>query len=278
MTGLERWLQTPPGALTLALFSALSFAVALALTAPAGLAAWQLQKRTDRVLLHGVSGTVWNGVSEVAFVRVEESWYALSGLQWEWLTRRLLTGELGLRLRFRHRGRAGEATLRIDSDASVLAGPVRIDGLPIEYIEPLLPVPVDLMGELSLEVGELLWQAGALQSVDASIDWRGAGVSAGKTDYQLGALRAALHMPKPGAVSAELSDGGGPLELSGQFNYADGRLQLDATLKPRTVISPELRGALGLIGKPLSNADGWTLAFSGAFQLPWLDGAQPDGA
>ena len=273
MIDWTRWLRKPPSAAALSAFAALSLAGALALSAPAGLAAWQLQKRTDRLLLHGVSGTLWAGVSEAAFVRAQDRWYALENLRWEWLARHLLSGEIGVRLSFLHRQRRGEATLRLGPGASVLAKPARIDGVPIDYIEPLLPVPVDLKGELAVAVDELRWRAGALRAIDAAVDWRAAGVAAGKTDYRLGTLSAKLSMPEPGALSAELSDAGGPLELRGQLSHVDGRLKLDATLKPREQIALELRRALGLIGAPLSGEDGWRLNFSGAFKLPWLGGA-----
>ena len=275
MTRWGRWLQATPNTTALSLFAALSLAAALALTAPAQLAAWQLQKRSDRVLLLGVSGTVWNGASEAAFVRVQERWHALENLRWTWLAGHALTGGLGVQLHFAHRGGQVQATLRLGLDGSLLAKPARIDGLPVQYLKALLPLPIDLQGELALGIDELRWQAGALRAIDASVNWRDAGVSVGTTDYALGTLSAALSMPEPGSLLATLSDGGGPLELNGQLSHAKDRLQFDATLKARPIISTELRRALSLIGKPLANDDGWTLTFSGVFKLPGLSEPPP---
>ncbi len=270
-----RWLQEPPSVAALSLFAAASLLAAMALTAPASLATAQLEKRSDRILLQGVSGTVWAGHSQTAFLRVQSRWYTLEDLQWQWLPLPLLAGELGLKIDFQHRGEHAAAVLHMGRGTGLSLKPASFSGLPIEYLNPALALPIALLGELVININELAWRDG-LAAIDASIGWRNAGASYNKTDYRLGILAAALRMPAAGTLQAELSDSGGPLELAGQFNYADNRIQLDATLKPRQAIPDDLRGALSLLGQPLPNEDGWRLQFSGAFNLPWLRMAAPE--
>jgi general secretion pathway protein N len=202
------------------------YALALLAMAPATLADSGLQQATgERMRLAGARGTLWSGSGHVE-VRDAMGRTALSKpLAWRFRPAPLLRGQL-----------AYEIVLEPGSPpASLIVSPSRIElanaelGIPAAALglaSPMLAA-LELTGAVRVEVSDLALERGAARG-NAILRWRSAGSSRSPV-FPLGDYEMRVEAKGTDAV-ATLKTLRGPLQLSGQGSWGNGRAPVFATV------------------------------------------------
>ncbi len=210
--------------------------------------AWRMAApRLHGVQVRAVHGSVWNGRAEgVAYAGMP-----VGTVRWT-LSRLSLVGRPDLHLAVNGpllRGRAqlsrhGDMLLGEDVHATL-----DVARLPVSFgPDHLLP-----RGEMVLDLPRLVIRDDWPSELRGHLDWRGAALADGARTIALGDLHAELRERAGALLQARLSDGGGPLSLSGTAQASTLGWRLDADLKPRGG-DPALRRVLAQLGAP--DADG----------------------
>jgi hypothetical protein len=112
------------------------------------------------------------------------------------------------------------------------------------------PLPVQIEGEFSTRIETLSLVNSALGNVQGTVVWHGATVTS-PMQVPLGDLRVELSTAADGNVVGQVSDAGGPLELSGEVILSpQGTYRMELNLATRAGASTELEQALGMLGRP----------------------------
>jgi len=226
-----------------------AFAVALVATLPASQAlpraATLLQERGIAVSASGIDGTVWSG--RLAEARVAGLSFGAS--EWTLSPWRLLLGEAGVDFRVSPAGGSLSGRARLGTDHVVLSGTEgdMPAGVLLQGIS--LPLPVEVDGKVSLRIEQLDWRAGEFGTATGTLLWRQAAIIS-PMPVRLGDLRVELTAGPNGTLTGKLSDGGGPLGISGDVSLGKGNYRLDATLTARADAEPALAQSLPLLGRP----------------------------
>lgn len=233
------------------------FLVFLAITLPATHVLGWLSGG-GRLAAAGIEGTAWNGRAE----RLAVGGYTLGPVVWRWNPLPLFAGRLEYRVFAQSGAGGGELRLGRGLSGALSARDMQLT-LPAAEVGRQLHVPlVTLDGDFQIDVAELVFAGGWVESLAGQIVWQGAQVLQ-PSPLPLGSLTMQLGL-RDGNVVGTLGDQGGPLELGGEFTLgADRAYRLDALLKPRGDADPQLRQALGMLGNP--DAQGrYRLRYSGA--------------
>lgn len=231
---MRRWLWILAG-LLLALVSVLVFV-------PASLVLGQLQSRVPGLELSLVGGTLWQGgVGDISYRGL-----SLGALSWQVRKRELMhlrlvadvqaNGDWGVghSVLWREAGRLGVENLQADVAAAPFAGAIATPEL-------------ELLGAISFRIASAEIRGGALTALSGEAEWRDAAV-AGIAQANLGTLRASLTLDAPNAVSAAISDVGGPLVVNGGAWLSPLGYSADVQLAAR---DPSVRPALQWLGEPI---------------------------
>jgi general secretion pathway protein N len=247
-------MKLPP--LRRALPAAALFLVFLAITLPAvHVLGWF---GGGRLAATGVEGTAWSGRAE----RLAVDGFALGPVVWQWRPLALFAGRIEYQLFAQSGTGGGELRLGRGLTGALSARAAQLT-LPAAEVGRQLRIPlVTLAGDFQIDVAELVFAGGWIESLDGRIVWQGAQLLQ-PSPLSLGTLTMQLGL-RDGNIVGTLGDQGGPLELGGDFTLgADRAYRLDALLKPRGDADPQLRQALGLLGNP--DAQGrYRLQYSGA--------------
>jgi hypothetical protein len=228
------------------LLGTVAYLVALAATFPAGralqLAAPALAAANIRPA--GVEGSIWSGRAASVLV---DGRFPLEAVRWELDLLPLLAARLA------GDWRAGIGTGGLQGGVSAAGEQVtlsRMEGqLPIGAVAPLLPLPLPVAGDLTVNLVSLSLVAGRPAAAEGTIVWSRAAVTAPQA-VALGDLRITLTPREGGGISGRLSDGGGPLDLSGELTVEPGgAYRLSASVGTRPDAAPALVQALPLLGR-----------------------------
>lgn len=234
---MRRWLWVLAG-LLLATIATLAFA-------PASLVLGRVQARVPGLELSLVSGTIWRGgIGDISY-----RGRSLGAVNWH-----VRASEL-LRLR-------ALAEVEANGDWGVGRGVLWRDshGLGIEAVHAevaaapfagIAATPeLELLGAIGIDIASAELHDGALTALTGEMAWHDAAV-AGVAHANLGTLRAHLALDAPNAVSAVLSDDGGPLAVDGGAWLSPLGYSADVRLRAR---DPALRPVMRWLGQP--QADG----------------------
>jgi general secretion pathway protein N len=227
-----------------------AFAVALVATLPATQvlprAASLLEARGIRVAASGIDGSVWSG----RVVSASVNGIALGASEWSLSPWSLLLGQAGLDFRLSPEGGSLAGSARLGTDALTVSG---MDGqLPANALlsaAPPLPMPVTVDGTVMLHIETLDWNDGRVDAAEGTVLWRQAAIVS-PMPVRLGDLRVELAPGADGALAGKLSDGGGPLGITGEVTLTKGSYRVDATLTARSDADPALAQSLPMLGRP----------------------------
>lgn len=199
--------------------------------------------------VYGIDGTIWGGRAESA----EFSRFALKTITWDLEPTALLLGRLQARLDFSYKGNPASVSV-----GRGLGGKVYMTGiegvLPMSEVLELAHLAVlRLDGQLGLNGVDLTLDAGKLVRAEGNLAWVRAGTQFPQP-ISLGDINVALETVDEG-VRATLKDGGGPLDLAGEFLLKpDDQYQTKIQLAAREGAQSPLGRYLVLLGRP--NAQG----------------------
>jgi general secretion pathway protein N len=204
--------------------------------------AWSLARdRVHEVRLESVHGSVWSGRAEgVAYAGMP-----LGTVRWT-LSRAMLLGR---------------PDLHLDVDGDLLRGHGRLlrqgdalTGEDMHFTVDAARVPVSVhglqpRGRVRFDIQRVDIHGDWPRRLRGTVTWSEAALTEDARRVPLGELRAELHERAGSILEAQLSDGGGPLALSGTVQASTLGWRLDADLSARND-DPGLRHVLDALGKP----------------------------
>jgi general secretion pathway protein N len=200
-----------------------------------------------QVQLAGVTGTLWRG--EAQQLQVQNR--AIGGLTWQLSPWSLLLGQLDADITLMQ----DKAYLKARAETALGGGSLALSAiegrLPLPLIQPYLSqVPFPLEGVVSLKLDGLQIDAeGRPQQADGRVVWHQAGVNA-LQHLLFGDLQMSLVSVEGGGIAGEISDSGGPLQLTATLTLdVKGAYHLKGQLKAADSAPQELRKSLPLLGK-----------------------------
>jgi general secretion pathway protein N len=231
--------------LLIATATVLVLLVVVVVTFPAAVAWRWWGDRVPDLTLQGISGTVWNGTATRVAVRGQ----ALGRMQWQIPVGRLLGGDPGVSIDLSGPG------MKLKGDiARAPGGGVAISGLSAEaeagWLGPALAIPeLEPTGLLATDGASLVLSPNGLpRGIDATIEWRNAGVR-GQVVARLGTLVIEAH-GKDGRIEASVADrGDGDVEVLGGAVIDQGVYRSETILIPRVTEGPVIE-ALQWVGAP----------------------------
>lgn len=205
----------------------------------------------------GVSGTAWSGSAASATV----NGMTLGRTEWSLSPWWLPFGRAQLHWRVEPEGGYLEGDSRMGMGGMQLRD---IQGsVPAPLLVSLLakgPLFVTVDGKVNVRVEELVHRDGKIESAKGTVAWSQAALLQ-PAAVRLGDLKVEFSTDASGALSGKLSDGGGPLALSGTVVLNPNMTyRLNATLAAREGADAALASSLPLIGR----ADG-----KGGYQVTW---------
>lgn len=205
---------------------------------------------TQNFILEGISGSVWSGQADAAFiqkVRVEN-------VEWTYRPWALLLGEVGLSWRFQlpesaalKEGSYGKGVTSLGLDGSIGFSSLEAQ-IPASMVASIMKMEaLQPSGSLSLNLQDVEWNGQSLESAEGRVVWRGAGVNLLKM-MSLGDLTLTLETSDV-EVRGVLADSGGPLSAEGLLTIAeDGKYQFNGVFAARG--DKALENALRSAGRP----------------------------
>lgn len=209
---------------------------------------------------YGLTGTLWKGKAETLVVNGDP----VGSARWTLRPLSLLAGRAALDFSVNQQ----EGFLRGVASVSP-AGTVRLadaEGrMPIAFLTRYAPfVPVVLDGLVSSRLEEAQIQGRKLTALIGTVVWHQAEVIAPQP-LQLGDLRMTFSQGDNGAITGSLSDGGGPLEASGELRLEpDGSYRFRGRLASRDPDQPALASSLRMLGSS-DGTGGVRINLSGKF-------------
>lgn len=202
----------------------------------------------QKVVLSGLSGTVWQGSAQQALIDGQR----LQGLEWHLKPWTVLFGKLSLDYEVRLDDGFLRGSLAADPQGAVafdaLEAKLPLAQLSIKALAALRPA-----GVVNLNLQDVDWNGQALLSAQGRVVWTGAGINLFQP-LQFGDLALTLET-RDDAVVGQLSDGGGPLQADGLLTLKpDGSYQFSGSFAARDGTQSPLGRALKSLGRP--GADG----------------------
>lgn len=210
----------------------------------------------------GLSGTVWNGTAE----RLSLGGVTLGPVNWNARPSRLLTGQIAADV---------EATVPegfVNGTIAVgLGGTIAISDL--EAAAPmswLVPTAGATGGQVAARFDKLAFRAGRVETAKGTLNVAGVQLPIPTAGRQLGTGAYSVAFDAEGLGSEEpltgqLSDAGGPLEITGTLMFTPPRsYELTGKAKLRPEAPPELRSALQMLG-PATPDGSHDLSVAGSF-------------
>lgn len=194
------------------------------------------------VQLMAPQGRLWSG--EAAAVQVGE--LRLSRLSWRWQPTALFLGRMQFELSIQDPRAVllGEAAVSLAGDPSVRALSGQLEA---GMLAPLLPLPVQLKGQLVLDDAGLRLEDRRPVSASGLVRWVQAALVQ-PLPLELGQIEAQLYDAEPG-IRGDLSGQGPQLDLSGWATLSgEGEYVLELDFVPRNA---EMKRWIASIGEPL---------------------------
>lgn len=210
------------------------------------------------ITLHDLGGSLWAGRAGTLVWRSTP----LGALRWELSFRPLLQGRVGVQwwLQDAAATLTGHVTVQRGGRITLREMAGRFPAARLQSFNPGLPIAVD--GTLVIELDEAQLPPQGAPILRGTVVWNQARLLAGQP-LELGDLRLTLQPAENGGSRGVISDGGGPLEITGTLVLdANLNYHLDARLRARPDAAAALSNSLRLLGR--ADTRGYhTLRYSG---------------
>ncbi len=228
----------------------LVYVLALVATVPAARAlAWV---NPPAVTLHGVGGRAWAGTADRVELDAAPQLPALTGVAWDLVAWRLLTGQLHADLEARAAGLEARGRVGVTPGRALVLRGLTLRG-PVTGLARQAPFELAASGRLLARVEQARIEAGIPRAVRARAVWSDARLGS-PLALALGDVIVEVE-PKAGGQRARIEASGGDLAIDGTASLdADGGYRLDVTLTPAEGAGERLREMLLLVAR--ENGDG----------------------
>ena len=219
-------------------------AAVAAWTCPADLAYRYLGERIAPVVLHGLSGTVWQGRAEAVDLFRQN----IGALEWRLQPAALLRGEAIAQLSLSGDGLAATGTVSRAADGQISFRDAVVR-MPARTAAPVLATPaLDLLGTIEIDVTRARVRGAWLDEATGVAYWRDAAVI-GAAQARLGDLQVTFASATDGRIAGAIRDLGGPLQAQGTFSASLGRYAARVQLAARDN-DAHVAEALQYVGQP----------------------------
>lgn len=243
-------------AILLTLLGIVSYAFSLLITLPMSLALDWSGTLPAEVTTYGVEGSIIDGSADTL---IWQNW-RFDQLQWRFDLQQLLSARIGYHLRFTNPDGSGAANAGIGLGSSIHLDQLTLR-LPLSWLSRQWSFSTRFGGELAAELSEFAIEDGRISAASGTLLWSGAQLR-GDPPTALGSFRAELQAVEQDDGShyrGPISDNGGPLSASGQFDLSpDGQWQIGGKLALRDAGKPDGKPALAQLFNSLGSvgADG----------------------
>ncbi len=239
----------------LLLLGLIAFLTFLIVSAPANLLCSIISKQTS-VECSNISGTVWHGQATLS----SKPNIAIGPIEWRISVSNLLRARLAADITI-HKGALSNDLTGALWLAISPTGVLRIRDATIntdaEWAFTTAAIPIVARGRIFARISHLRFRANTIPEIEATVNWRQAGVSYPQ-DYDLGSYRIEIrHEPTetPERVIADISDQDSMLRIKGRAQIEqDGDYQLDLNVSTDNAAPLAISRVLPVLGRP--NADG----------------------
>lgn len=215
----------------------------------------------DRVLLQGVSGSLWQGASSRALVALQGSYLHLGRLTWSLAPMSLLTLGPRLELDSRWGGQLIQGDVVYHSANS----------LELSSVEAVFPaalvrqfIPLELSGSFSLLLEHLVIDEGMPVQGNGRIVWQDGGWLSPQGKRRLGSYAIDFEQPEGGSgLLGEVVTLAGELQASGDVSLEGNNYTIDIVLSGQGLEDPQLQQALQLVAIP--EGDRFRVKMQGSF-------------
>ena len=228
------------------------FLVQLIVTIPAGVIVKQVNAAVPNVHIVGASGSIWNGSAHNVIVKAGGQNQEFGKTSWELHGLPLMLGSFAMDISAKNDKQSIEGLIKVGMGGSVTAENLNIS-LPAKMAQQFSPLPLDLEGQFELMLKEVAFANQQVSALKGSLTWQNAAAGMGIAPIKLGNYLAELSLGAKGEYIADLSDlGGSELGISGRVSFEPTQRQynVDARLKMKPSINPQLKGMLMGLGKP----------------------------
>lgn len=238
--------------------SALILFLILLVTAPARMVVPLLP--ADQVVLQGVSGSLWRGVSSRTLAAVQGGFLHLGRLSWSLSPLSLLTLAPRVSIDSRWGGQ------RIEGDI-VYRSPQSIELSDVDAVLPAALVrqfiPLELSGNFAVQLGHLVIDGGMPVEGAGRIVWQDGGWVSPQGIRRLGSYAIDFDQLEGGVLLGEVVTLTGDLQASGSVTFSGGEYAIDIALSGQGLDDPQLQQALQLVAAP--EGDSFRVKMQGSF-------------
>ncbi len=205
----------------------------------------------DRVVLQGVSGSVWRGEAARALVATGDDWLQLGSVNWKLSPLSLVLFSPGIAVESEWGRQRLNAHVTIHSGRELELGAVDAvfdAGLLRQYL------PVELVGSVALQFEHALLRDGLPEEALGRIVWQDAGWRSPQGRRALGSYVLDISSAQPGELAGEIVTLAGDVRASGPVVLRQADYQVDVLISGPGLDDPQLRQAIQLLASPEGDA------------------------
>lgn len=202
------------------------------------------------VIMEGVTGTIWNGKANTAYIAGQR----IKALSWSMQPWGLFLGRLQTGFDFRDGENFAHGNIAQGIGGRTYLSDLQAN-IALQKITAAAKLPLGLQGSVGLNLERLEIENNLPVDVAGTVAWQGAEINF-PSKYTIGDLKATL-ATQNGIIKASIIDGGGPLQADGLLTLnPDGKYKFTGTFSSRDNKQPALKQGLQLLGR--AGSDGKT--------------------
>ena len=205
----------------------------------------------DRVVLQGLSGSVWRGEAARAMIAAGDDWLHLGSVTWKLSPLSLLLFSPGITVESEWGRQRLNAHVTIHSERELELGAVDAvfdAGLLQQYLS------VELLGSIALQFEHASFRDGLPEQALGRVVWQDGGWRSPQGSRALGSYVLEISSAQPGEMAGEIVTLAGDVQASGPVVLRQADYQVDVLLSGPGLDDPQLRQAIQLLASPEGSA------------------------
>ncbi len=229
--------------------------LALLISAPARLLLPLLPEQ--RVLVDGLSGSLWRGAASAVKVRTDAGYFHLGKVTWQLSPASLLTLAPGIHLDSQWGQQRVQGYIRISGSDSI-----EVAGVEARFPASLAQqfAPVAIAGSIQLQIEMLAIDGGLPVRAIGRVVWEEAVFASRAGPQPLGTYVLLLNSPEQGRIEGEVQTLAGPLQAEGQASLRGRAYDIDVKLRNEGPLYPAIEESLMLFAVP--RGDTWQVTLA----------------
>ncbi|PLW70330.1 type II secretion system protein N [Pseudohalioglobus lutimaris] len=205
----------------------------------------------ERVVLQGVSGTLWRGQAARALIATGDDWLHLGSLSWQLspISLALFSPTVTLDSQWGRQRFNAQVTYHSERDMELEALDAVFDaGLLRRYL------PVALLGSVGLQFERLVIREGLPEEAQGRVVWEEGAWRSPQGRRSLGSYVLDVSAAGPGVINGEVITLAGDVKASGPVVLRQADYEFDVLISGPGLSDPQLRQAIQLVASPEGDA------------------------